>query len=322
MTRLVRVAPMLATLAPPVTILVPPVNGTSRTPAFYRRMLSAFGNVVESLDFMNSSPTSPHADQLGSAPFVFTVRAAMLCCVNSHLMSAEGRRLLLAKTLARWRMPVPPPPPLESRGRSSARARVVRIIKRSGPRQISTHAQLLRTCRTQERAPHTIYQCVSIEFRELPVAAVLAFMRNTSILVGIHGADLANALFLPPNATVVEVFGRHFASPPTYGMRAFEHLAKTRLRHRRLIVDESDSTCVFNAYQRCTNVSEVVLRVEEGPKPCTAKDFLIDCPVNVYWPHLAGLLAHKSRDNPLLLETAPDRGRGSRRADRTEGVKL
>lgn len=33
--------------------------------------------------------------------------------------------------------------------------------------------------------------------------------------VGIHGADLANAYFLPPNATVVEIIGEHFASYPT-----------------------------------------------------------------------------------------------------------
>ena len=129
----------------------------------------------------------------------------------------------------------------------------------------------------------------------------VALLQSTSILVGIHGADLANAYFLPANATVVEVLGEHFASGVTYAFRAYQRLAQTHLLHKRLVVQESDPACVKAALAWCArqNSTMVVMRPEEGPKPCDAKDRLIDCPVDVHWSQLGGLLRLRSRTNPL-----------------------
>ena len=83
--------------------------------------------------------------------------------------------------------------------------------------------------------------------------------------------------------------------------RAYQRLAQTHLVHKRLVAQESDAACVKEAVTWCAkqNSSMVQVRPEEGPKPCDAKDRLINCAVDVLWPHLGGLLRLRSRANPL-----------------------
>lgn len=51
--------------------------------------------------------------------------------------------------------------------------------------------------------PITGAQCVSYDFEELPLSAAL--MMQTDVLVGVHGAAMMNAIFMPLGASAIEI---------------------------------------------------------------------------------------------------------------------
>ena len=108
----------------------------------------------------------------------------------------------------------------------------------------------------------------------------------------------------------MEVLGEAFAEMPTYAFRGYSYISATALRHRRLIARESDGSCVSAATAWCAglNGSSVRLREEEGDKPCTPKDRLIDCALDVRWVQVVALMSHRSRENPTLLHHSQTRG--------------
>ena len=129
-------------------------------------------------------------------------------------------------------------------------------------------------------------------------------------------ADLANALFMRPGAVVVELIGEAFAEMPSYAFRAYRYLAATALTHRRFVARESDAGCVASARAWCAGLNataaRVRLREEEGDKPCTPKDKLIDCALDVRWVEIVALMSHReaARENPFLLHHSEARGLG------------
>lgn len=68
--------------------------------------------------------------------------------------------------------------------------------------------------------PHIHIQ--ALDFAALPFAEQLRVIQTTDVLVGVHGAGLTHALFLPPGASVVEI------QPRRLNYKGFRNLAKMR----------------------------------------------------------------------------------------------
>ena len=100
-------------------------------------------------------------------------------------------------------------------------------------------------------------------------------MRSARALVGVHGAGLANAVFLKQGMVAVELMPRAFAaSAHSFGAAKFGFLPALGVRHVRVAVAESDPRCV----ERAGKVAER----------------LRDCDVTVEWRQLEhALLAGK-----------------------------
>ena len=247
---------------------------------------------------------------------------ALLCCVNSNIMHAAGRDVLVARTLAlmarRRRTRLAGQVYLQRADLHATRLATLRLVRRTGAaRQIKAHDNLLRECNGQHYAwaiataldrrwdgnGSLRAQCKEIDFGALPFMQTVELLQSTDVLAGIHGAGLSNGLFMRANATLIEILGEAFAELPTYAFRAYHYLAATGLRHRRLVVVESEPDCAraANAWCASQNSSFVRLREEEGDKPCTPKDRLIDCSVDVRWTQIVGALTFRSKNNPLVL---------------------
>ena len=126
-------------------------------------------------------------------------------------------------------------------------------------RRITNADALLAGCRRSGRT------CESIDFGALPFGAALRRVRSARALVGVHGAGLANAVFLPPSSVAVELMPRGFAaSANSFGGTKFGFLPALGVRHVRLFSKESDARCV----ERARRVAEK----------------LRDCDVTAEWP--------------------------------------
>jgi glycoprotein 2-beta-D-xylosyltransferase len=77
-----------------------------------------------------------------------------------------------------------------------------------------------------------------VRFEELGVAAQLRCVSETDILVGMHGAGLAHALFLPANGGLLELFPRYYSvvNDHYYNIAYWRrlHYARWKNRSRRL----------------------------------------------------------------------------------------
>ena len=64
-----------------------------------------------------------------------------------------------------------------------------------------------------------------VDFAEFPFSEQLKIVRQTDILVGVHGAGLTHGIFLPPDSTMVEII------PHTLKHKGFWNLAKLLNHH-------------------------------------------------------------------------------------------
>ncbi|KAH8832043.1 DUF563 domain-containing protein, partial [Flagelloscypha sp. PMI_526] len=95
------------------------------------------------------------------------------------------------------------------------------FIDRVTTRSLLNSSQLLSAVKT--RFPKVHIQ--SIDFAAIPFSEQLRIVHHTDILVGVHGAGLTHAMFLPESSSVVEIF------PPHVGYKVFRNLAKLRGHH-------------------------------------------------------------------------------------------
>ena len=61
-----------------------------------------------------------------------------------------------------------------------------------------------------------------VDLAHLSFAEQIEVMSRTDVLAAVHGAGLTHAMFLPPEASVVELL------PPGFGHKGFRNLAKLR----------------------------------------------------------------------------------------------
>jgi hypothetical protein len=78
------------------------------------------------------------------------------------------------------------------------------IVKRPQKRRILNTQRLLKICQELLQEKGLAGQCQEVDFAELSVEAMLALMQQTSVLVGMFGAGLVNALFAmkPPKPSM------------------------------------------------------------------------------------------------------------------------
>lgn len=141
--------------------------------------------------------------------------------------------------------------------------------KAGSERRIQRLSLLLEACRRSGRS------CETIDFGALPYGEGVRRVRSARALVGVHGAGLANAVFLKQGMVAVELMPRAFAaSAHSFGAAKFGFLPALGVRHVRVAVAESDPRCV----ERAGKVAER----------------LRDCDVTVEWRQLEhALLAGK-----------------------------
>lgn len=72
---------------------------------------------------------------------------------------------------------------------------------------------------------HRDLEIKMVDFASMPLRDQIITIRNTDILVGVHGAGLAHAMFLPPGSALVEIF------PREYSEKGYRNLAKLRDLH-------------------------------------------------------------------------------------------
>ncbi|KAJ5383472.1 Glycosyltransferase AER61 uncharacterized [Penicillium concentricum] len=91
----------------------------------------------------------------------------------------------------------------------------VTFIDRMETRVLLNHTEYLEDVKSS--FPNIIIQ--EVDFATIPFKEQLDVLQQTDILVGVHGAGLTHAMFLPPRSTVVEIL------PAQVAIRAFENLA-------------------------------------------------------------------------------------------------
>ena len=122
-----------------------------------------------------------------------------------------------------------------------------------------------------------------------PFAAALETLASTHVLIGMHGAGLVNAVFLPPGATVVEIFPRRFSAPGSFGWEKHTWLRQLGLRRLRMLADEV-------SLQGCVSPEERKARVWARMR---------DCDVTVSWRDVERAL---SRPDPISTTYMPFEG--------------
>lgn len=92
---------------------------------------------------------------------------------------------------------------------------VITFINRVGSRRLVDQDDYLD--QVQAAFPHTNVQ--SIDFAAIPFHTQLEIIRNTTVLVGVHGAGLTHGMFLPPRSVMVEIL------PPSLNHKGFRNVA-------------------------------------------------------------------------------------------------
>jgi protein O-GlcNAc transferase len=91
----------------------------------------------------------------------------------------------------------------------------VTFIDRMKTRVLLNHTEYLEDVKSS--FPNVIIQ--EVDFETISFKEQLQVLRQTDILVGVHGAGLTHAMFLPPRSSVVEIL------PPQVDIKVFENLA-------------------------------------------------------------------------------------------------
>ncbi|KAF2762923.1 hypothetical protein EJ05DRAFT_471884 [Pseudovirgaria hyperparasitica] len=88
-------------------------------------------------------------------------------------------------------------------------------VKRTGSRRLINEEQLVETAKA--RIPHIELQVV--DFAEIPFRDQVQLVRNTDVLVGVHGAGLTHGMWLQPGSVIAEIL------PLTLNYKGFRNMA-------------------------------------------------------------------------------------------------
>ena len=310
--RLLEMASALLSLPQPLTILVPGLP--AGLPAFYHDLLAPLGRVEsDARALVHSTFTAAtfcclDADDLsapsktGDAPIMHSLNTSAVKDLLTRI-----RRHHLGRAYSSPLRPIGPLPRLPLAASSASSSHRIALIERAPPspatsampssaantdwlrthasRAIANAAQLLVDCEKHSRAG-----CIRLKPPPLePFAAALETLASTHVLIGMHGAGLVNAVFLPPGATVVEIFPRRFSAPGSFGWEKHTWLRQLGLRRLRMLADEV-------SLQGCVSPEERKARVWARMR---------DCDVTVSWRDVERAL---SRPDPISTTYMPFEG--------------
>ena len=300
--RLLSAAPTVMSMPRPMTVFVPGLP--AGLPSFYRDLFDPLGRVE----------TQPHSDFLRGQSY----GDAKLCCVNgagtlnrsavASLIALIRRHHLgdakLSPSVTRRARPPQWPAPTDkatfalvdraaSQPPAAASSTSSSGFRRShASRAITNAAELLEACARSALAA----SCMRVRFPpEAPFRTALASLRDTSVLIGVHGAGLANAVFLPAGAAVVEILPRGFAAPGSFAITPDKYgwLHELGLRRVRLVARE---TRLF----ACASLTERLRKQWER---------LRDCDVSVEWTAVEAALLRPENDENAIPSRAADHTR-------------
>jgi protein O-GlcNAc transferase len=127
-------------------------------------------------------------------------------CKNSKTLSVFVDRILNLLSLSEERDPSAP--------------LTVTFIERKGSRRLLNQESLFSTLRNTYSSENITLNVV--DFATIPFREQISLVRNTDVLVGVHGAGLTHGMFLPPRSAVVEIL------PSDLAHKGFRNLAKLR----------------------------------------------------------------------------------------------
>ena len=261
-----------------------PLEGNLSLPGYYEAVLGVplGGHVVSRLSSAQrlglfAGGAAPRGASLGFS-------SATLCCVRKPTKLNTSAAVALIQRIIQSHLGQPTPTRSAAVGSGTASDAAggtpvvdVFFITRTPPtwaeagtaRRLTTLPGLLAGCRRSGRA------CETIDFGRQSFAEGLRKVRRARSLVGVHGAGLANAIFLPPRSVAVEILPRDFAkSAHSFGTAKFGFLPALGVRLARVIAKESDPRC-----------PERARRVAER---------LRDCDVALEWAKVEEVLASES----------------------------
>ena len=158
-------------------------------------------------------------------------------------------------------------------------------------RAITNAAALLSDCNRRAAA------CSRLRFPpEAPFKTALATLQQVEVLVGVHGAGLANAIFMRSGSSVVEILPAGFAQPGSFAITPDKYgwLEGLGLRRVRLVASETN--------QACASESERARKVWER---------LRDCDVTVSWQQVEDALFLRAASSGMLMGGRMGEGGGS-----------
>ena len=114
-------------------------------------------------------------------------------------------------------------------------------------RSLLNGANITRDCRHMQLNVHSPGEgrpsrwelhCQHLSLGSLPLRRVVAILRETDVLVSMHGADVINGLHMPPGRAILEVVNYNFDRTPEGGpfwfVSCFERHLKAVYAHKRL----------------------------------------------------------------------------------------
>ncbi len=258
--------------AAPLTVVVPGLP--KGVPSFYSDVLSPLGTTVKGVV----------DDAVRGGAF----SSITSCCVNTrgaiNRSAADAMLALIVRHhLGHPRARPAPLPPLSAEPPWEV-ALVQRAPLTGGgspleERAISTEARLFDECVRRAGS------CVRVRFPpEATFAHALGALRRANVLVGMHGAGLANAAFMRAGSAVVEVLGAGFASPGSFAIRPdkFGFLLELGIRRVRLVAPETSGLCArHRSFER-----------------------LRDCDVSFEWADVERALQRRGRDDVPTIAKA------------------
>jgi len=229
--------------------------------------------------------------------------SGQLCCMNAaYAFNTSAVDALVAKILAHHRIPRRPPPawapfivcnnvtasrdglqrclppaPASALFEDARYALVFRLVTSranltASSRSITNAESVLAECEAATLAAvSSASRCQRIRFPpEMPFAAALRQLQTTTVLIGVHGAGLMNAIFMPRGSVLVEVFPSAFVhdsfGPPKYAFLG----ASLGFGHVQMVAPETSRHCVERAHAQL--------------------ELLRDCDVTLEWASVEGAL--------------------------------
>lgn len=251
-------------LRTPAVIYMPLAPANTSVPSYVRDILKPFANSIETslspaamIRSVRAAAAAAARTNQARRPAQHLFSSAMLCCIKKPAkLNAADTRALIERIVAAHG--VDGPHQNANSSSSTSTSADVLLVDRLPPawatptsgRRLIGSAKLLRGCqRSSYRSPST--SCAAIDFGRIPFHEALVRLRAATALVGIHGAGLTNAIFLPPSpsSTVVEILPQALASMPNnFAAIKFGFLKTTfGLRHVRLPAPEASPSCVAEA---------------------------------------------------------------------------